>query len=96
MGVQKADVSYAAGTAAVTYDADIVSVEELAAMIQKLGYQVTAGRRDQSGNTARGAGLLLVIAALYILMEHFGLCLSGFTAPTNPGIGNPAAQESAL
>lgn len=71
-GVQKADVSYSAGTAAVTYDADIISVKELAAIIQKLGYQVTSGRGNQSGNTARSAGLLLVIAALYMLMEHFG------------------------
>lgn len=70
-GVQTADVSYAAGTAAVTYDADVVSVEKLAAIIQKLGYQVVAGRH-QSGSAMRSAGLLLAIAALYMLLEHFG------------------------
>ncbi|WP_312279809.1 sulfite exporter TauE/SafE family protein [Oscillibacter sp.] len=71
-GVQTADVSYAAGTAKVTYDADVISVEKLAAIIQKLGYQVVAGHRDQNGNAARSAGLLLVIASLYLLLEHFG------------------------
>ncbi|WP_369283618.1 sulfite exporter TauE/SafE family protein [Oscillibacter sp. GMB15532] len=71
-GVQKADVSYAAGTAAVIYDAEVVSIEELSAIIQKLGYQVVASRRHGGGNTARSAGLLLIIAALYMLMEHYG------------------------
>ena len=33
-GVQKAEVSYNTGTAAVAYDADIISVKEIAAMIQ--------------------------------------------------------------
>ncbi|WP_312939363.1 sulfite exporter TauE/SafE family protein [Oscillibacter sp.] len=72
VGVQKAEVNYAAGTAAVTYDANILSGKDLAAIIQKLGYQVVTNRRGQSGNRVRSAGFLLMIAALYMLMEHFG------------------------
>ncbi len=73
-GVTKADVSYSAGTATVTYDSDILSHADITGIIQKLGYEVLP---DLAGPKNLGyvhaAGLLLIIAALYLMMEHFGV-----------------------
>ncbi|MEL7624959.1 MAG: sulfite exporter TauE/SafE family protein [Clostridiales bacterium] len=72
-GVQKAAVSYNTGTAVVTYDADIISIKDIIAVIGKLGYEVITDRQRQTSNTSRAIGLLIIIAALYVLTEQFGI-----------------------
>lgn len=71
-GIKKTDVDYAAGTAAVTYDTALLSPETILSTIEKLGYDASEGYAGSS-NAVRAAGLLVVIVALYMIIEHFGL-----------------------
>jgi len=70
-GVQKAEVDYGAGTAAVTFDTDIITLKDLAQVIRDLGYEVPAEERSRSGS--RAIGLVVLILASYVLLEHFGI-----------------------
>ncbi len=70
-GVENAQVSYSAGTALVTYDADVISIKEIAAAIEKLDYQVLTGERREPSKT-RLLGILIIAVALYVLLQQFG------------------------
>jgi len=72
-GVKTADVSYNAGTASVTYDADVISLQDISAVIQKLDYTVIIDSEPPKPEIDRIIGLLVIIAALFILLERFGL-----------------------
>ena len=72
-GVEKAEVSYNAGTAAVTYDPDIVTIKDIAAIIEKLDYRALTDDERRKSGTSRIIGLLIIIVALYTLLEHYGL-----------------------
>ncbi len=71
-GVLEAAVSYGKGTAVVTYDTEIVSLDEIKAIIRKLDYEVLPDRQPQSDST-RIIGILIIVAALYMLIQQFGL-----------------------
>jgi len=70
-GVQKAEVSYDSGMAVVTYDSKIVSLAELIEAVDKLGYKASAKNLKQ--DTIRIAGFLIIVCALYIVLQHFGI-----------------------
>ena len=70
-GVQNAEASYSSGKASVTYDAKVISLAELIAAVDKLGYKATAHNLKQ--DTIRVAGFLIIICALYIVLRHFGI-----------------------
>lgn len=70
-GITSASVSYNNGTAKVTYDPSVISSREIAAVIQKTGYEVLAGGARKS--TESGSGIILIIIALYLLSERLGL-----------------------
>lgn len=70
-GVENAQVSYSAGTALVTYDADVISIKEIAAAIEKLDYQVLTGEQREPSKT-RLLGILIIAVALYVLLQQFG------------------------
>lgn len=88
-GVQSAEVSYTAGTAKITYDADEISLKDIYAVIEKLDYTVRKNKAPETGiNNA--IFYLAVILAGYILLAHFGIL--NFLAPsaladTNMGYG---------
>ncbi|MCL1956914.1 MAG: sulfite exporter TauE/SafE family protein [Fibromonadales bacterium] len=71
LGVQKAEISYNSGKAVVTYDANKVSIAELIAEVDKLGYKATVGnlRRD----IIRIAEFLIIVCVLYFALQHFGI-----------------------
>jgi sulfite exporter TauE/SafE/copper chaperone CopZ/plastocyanin domain-containing protein len=80
VGVEDAAVSFSAGTATVSYDASVVTFDEIEETITKLDYTVlddTARRgapsaaRGSSG--AQVAGTLVIINALYMLMRQFSV-----------------------
>jgi len=71
IGVQKAEVSYNSGKAVVTYDANKVSIAELIAAVDKLGYKASVHNLGQ--DAIRIAGFLIIICALYIVLQHFGI-----------------------
>lgn len=89
-GVKSAKVSYSAGTASITYDADVLSLKDIAAVIQKLDYAVLTGKGRRKSGAIRAAGLLIIIAALYALLAQFGilnLLVPSRLAETNMGYG---------
>jgi sulfite exporter TauE/SafE/copper chaperone CopZ len=78
-GVRSAEVSYSRGTAVVTYDADLISLEDISNIIEKLGYRTPAGNENPASSASRSCGLLLIIVSLYILLDDFGVL--NFLAP---------------
>ncbi|MDR3072948.1 MAG: sulfite exporter TauE/SafE family protein, partial [Clostridiales Family XIII bacterium] len=72
-GVLSANVSYSAGTAKVTYDANQISGQEIEAAIEQLHYRVRKGTDLQEPMTSRVVALLSIILLLYVLLQHFGL-----------------------
>jgi len=72
-GIHRVKVSYSTGLAEVSYDPAIASLADIIAAIEKAGYQVTNSQILQSPNLTRFAGLLLIIAALYFLLQRFSV-----------------------
>jgi sulfite exporter TauE/SafE/copper chaperone CopZ len=70
-GVQNAKVSYNSGKASITYDASIISFAELIETVDKLGYKIVVGNLGQ--DAIRIAGFLIIVCALYIVLQHFGI-----------------------
>ncbi|MDR1532697.1 MAG: sulfite exporter TauE/SafE family protein [Clostridiales bacterium] len=71
-GVTRAEVSYRDGTAEVSYDPDIISLKDIAAVIERLDYKVLADDQPHSGGN-RAAGILIIVFAVFLLMRQFGL-----------------------
>ncbi|MDR2486703.1 MAG: sulfite exporter TauE/SafE family protein [Clostridiales Family XIII bacterium] len=91
-GVKGVTVSYRSGFADIAYDPDVVTLGEIGAVIERLDYEVltgnAAGRQAQSAG--RTAGLLLIIAALFFLLQQFGilnLLVPSQLAQTDMGYG---------
>ena len=72
-GVDKAKVSYRAGTALITYDANIVSLKNIANLIEELDYRVLTDSERQETNIRSVTVTLVIIMLMYILLERFGL-----------------------
>lgn len=88
VGVQDANVSYSTGAAVVAYNPDVVSLKDIVQIIQKLGYQANSTR--QTPKASRSIGLLIIIVALYVLLEQFGvlnLLVPSQLAQANMGYG---------
>lgn len=79
-GVLRANVSYTNGFADVTYDTATVSIGEIRASIERLGYEVLP-RQTPPGKKGAGSevninrviGLVIIIAALYFLIPRLNL-----------------------
>lgn len=72
-GVSKAEVSYEAGSATVAYDPDLVTQEGLVSTIEELGYRVLPKEDSRKTSVSRIVGLAIIVVALYMLMEQFGI-----------------------
>lgn len=70
-GVHHAAVSYSKGTAVVTYNAEELSLGEMKAVIEKLGYEILSENRR--ADKTRIIGILIVVLALYVLTQQLGL-----------------------
>ena len=66
-------MSYGAGTAEVTYDAGLITPDGISAVIRRLGYQVLTGAWKPAQGAKRAAGLLIIIASLYLLLRQSGV-----------------------
>jgi sulfite exporter TauE/SafE/copper chaperone CopZ len=86
-GIEQAEVNYNDGKASVTYDADIISLQDIRLLVEKLGYTVLSdGQRESDGS--RILGVLMIVAALYILIQRFGLTdLAGNFPLPEAGLG---------
>lgn len=72
-GIRKVKVSYNAGTAAITYDEAAISHKAICGIIKKLDYEVLMENQQNTTDTSRVIGLLLIIVSLYFLLEQFGI-----------------------
>lgn len=72
-GIINAEVSYNAGTANVTYDTDIISYKSIVGIIENLDYKVVVDSDKKGMDASRITGILLIIAALYMVIEQTGL-----------------------
>ncbi len=71
-GIGKAEVSYTEGSAVITYDPAVVSLKTVADIIENLDYRVLDGNRPEPARN-RAIGILIMVAALYMLLRQFGL-----------------------
>jgi sulfite exporter TauE/SafE/copper chaperone CopZ len=72
-GVSKVDVSYAAGTASITYDAGKVTLEDVSAIIEKTGYEALGEDVKPKFDVSRTLGFLIIIAAVYLVLDGFDI-----------------------
>jgi sulfite exporter TauE/SafE/copper chaperone CopZ len=88
-GVLKATVSLSGAYADVTHDAGVVSLAELRAVIERLGYEAPAAARGapSSDKLRRAAGLAIIVAALYFLASRLNLANSLPLAEAGMGYG---------
>lgn len=82
-GVISAEVSYGKGVAEIEYDADIIGLSDITALIESLGYEVI----PDSGREKSGLFKLIypfivfsVIVVAFVLLQYFGLL--NYLAPT--------------
>lgn len=80
-GVQSATVSYAEATADVAFDAELLSRKDIVTIIDSLNYGVESethnrNKKDKTPKTEnrrRTVGIVFIIAALYLLLQQFGI-----------------------
>jgi sulfite exporter TauE/SafE/copper chaperone CopZ len=71
-GVHRVSVSYNEATAEVSYDPKATDAATLAGIIEQTGYKVVDAE-EKSSAVPDLIGLLLVIVALFLMVQHFGL-----------------------
>jgi sulfite exporter TauE/SafE/copper chaperone CopZ/plastocyanin domain-containing protein len=71
VGVEDATVSFSAGTATVTYNADVITFNEITETIEKLDYKVLDEKHREP--YTRIVGTVVIIFALYLLLRQFGI-----------------------
>lgn len=71
-GIQFAQVSYSTETAVVTYDASIISMNEIEAIIERLDYKVINDSLPAS-NKKKAVGILIIVLSTYMLLQQMGL-----------------------
>lgn len=89
-GIQRADVDYSTGLADITYDSDIIGVKDVISVIERLNYEVLPEDKKPVEGLVRTVGLLVIIVALYILLQEFGvlnLLVPSQLADTKMGYG---------
>jgi sulfite exporter TauE/SafE/copper chaperone CopZ/plastocyanin domain-containing protein len=71
VGVEEAEVNYNTGTASVTWNASIVTFNEIKAVIENLDYRVLGSKEKTPA--AEIAGTLVIILALFMLTRALGI-----------------------
>ena len=72
-GISKEQVSYSKGQAEIEFNPEIVTLNRIAAIIEKLDYTVIDKKQADSLKWVRRIGTLAVIILLYYLLQHFGI-----------------------
>ncbi len=70
-GVQEITVSYRNNSAEITYDSDLLTLQEIQTAIEKLGYQVLP--ENSAPDIGRTVSLLVIMVALYVLLQQLGI-----------------------
>jgi sulfite exporter TauE/SafE/copper chaperone CopZ len=72
-GVESVAASYAAGTVAVVYDPGKATTDGISAAIRETGYDVLPEGARPRTDLNRALGMVIIIAAIYIVLQQFGL-----------------------
>lgn len=72
-GIGSVAVSYEDSTAEIVYNKNQISLSEIIAVIEKLGYEVVTDREQQGQRLERAVCVLIIIAALYIILQATGI-----------------------
>lgn len=89
-GVLHIKVSYGTGVADIVYDGDAITQDKIFDVIEKTGYKVLEENSGQGQDIVRNIALLIIIAALYIILQQSGilnLLVPGKLADTKMGYG---------
>lgn len=89
-GVVRAVVNYSDGTAEIEYNEEKISIQEMEAVIERLDYKVLHDRKKQVPDIIRIACLLIIIVALYAMLQSMGilnLLVPGQLADSGMGYG---------
>ncbi|MFA7637583.1 MAG: sulfite exporter TauE/SafE family protein [Monoglobales bacterium] len=70
-GVSNVKVSYSSCTAALSYDENIISINEIIKIIEQLGYK-TVKSTGKKTNILTAFGAIVILPALYIIMSRHG------------------------
>ncbi len=73
VGLTKIKVSYSKGTAEFSYDPDKISIERISDIISNLGYSVIDKKKQRKVEAINAAGILSIIAMLYVLLQMSGV-----------------------
>jgi copper chaperone CopZ len=72
-GIASASVSYTSGTADISYDEDAITLPEIVSIIEGLDYSARpAAEKTESPKGMGNAGLLIIVAAIFMLARNFG------------------------
>lgn len=80
-GITQAAVSYENGTADISYDASVISLEQIQSQIDTLGYHAAVRKSSHTRVVLRILRELGMIAVLYFLLQHFGIL--NYLAPSS-------------
>lgn len=74
-GITKTKVSFSSGTANVTYDTDIITLDEITKIIEELDYEVLKDEQEvkKESDRSKVLGAIVLIFAIYTLMRHLGI-----------------------
>lgn len=89
-GIVSARVSFNKGTADIVYDKNKITVQKIIAVIEGLDYEVIKEKEAEDTDLGRTIGILIVIAALYVLlqsMDILNLLVPSQLADTKMGYG---------
>jgi uncharacterized protein len=73
-GILEAKVSYSGGTATVTYDSQLITLDRITEIIEKLDYKVVSAvlKDGQNSSIVKTVGVALILFALYMLASRLG------------------------
>lgn len=72
-GITSVDVSYNDASAVIVYNKQELSVKEIIAIIEKLGYGASTEKNPRAAGAVKSIGILSVIAVLFILLQSTGI-----------------------
>ncbi|MCR5125627.1 MAG: sulfite exporter TauE/SafE family protein [Treponema sp.] len=72
-GISFARVSFQESKAEITFDETVISNDEIVRIIRELGYDAKAANQKTAGRWLKNVGILLLIIALYTLLQLFGI-----------------------
>lgn len=73
-GISSVRVSYAYGTASVTYDDNLIKYDDITAIIEKLGYRVVKPmeKKAEKPDYAKILGFAIILLAIYMVVNAVG------------------------